>query len=200
MVGTLASVRMAEVLRAETAIRYAALADTIKHSRALIRALRPLEIRGASDLPAGKARQRGPRCPICSEMITDGEVVIFDRGDLIHVDCHHERPLPRLPLRSAAASSSQHERTALRQYDPGRAPARRPVLLVPKKQSRKTKSAIEQLVFPFALRVGDVVIEDEGRYEIVGPPANLRGEKLVRALVRPLDGGVNRGGTWDARR
>src|SRR5262245_42291763 len=102
MAPTLAGVRKAEELLAETAIRYAALVDTIEWSRDLLWSrrggARAHDILGASD---AVQRQPDPHCPICLETITDGEVVIFDHGDLIHVDCRHDRPLPRLPLRSA---------------------------------------------------------------------------------------------------
>jgi hypothetical protein len=32
---------------------------------------------------------------VCAETVNDGEVVVFDQGDLVHVDCRHIRPLLR---------------------------------------------------------------------------------------------------------
>ena len=37
-----------------------------------------------------------PHCPVCTERVVDGEVVVFDRGALIHVDCRRNDPVPRL--------------------------------------------------------------------------------------------------------
>jgi hypothetical protein len=42
-----------------------------------------------------KRREPAPKCPVCSERVVSGEVVIFDHGDLVHVDCRHSRPVPR---------------------------------------------------------------------------------------------------------
>lgn len=37
-----------------------------------------------------------PRCPVCGETVVSGEVVVFDRNDLIHVDCRRIKPVPRI--------------------------------------------------------------------------------------------------------
>jgi hypothetical protein len=42
----------------------------------------------------------------------------------------------------------------------------------------------EQLIFPFQLRKGDVVLEDGARLEVVGPPASLSSGKTTRVMVR----------------
>ena len=46
-----------------------------------------------------------PKCPVCNETVVDGEVVIFDHGDLIHVDCRQARPIPRASLEDRPPSS-----------------------------------------------------------------------------------------------
>ena len=40
-----------------------------------------------------------PKYSVCNETVVDGEVVIFDHGDLVHVDCRQTRPIPRASLR-----------------------------------------------------------------------------------------------------
>jgi hypothetical protein len=42
----------------------------------------------------------------------------------------------------------------------------------------------EQLVFPFQLRVGDVILEDGVRTEVVGQPTSMVSGKMTRAWVR----------------
>jgi hypothetical protein len=32
---------------------------------------------------------------VCAEIVVNGEVVVFDRGDLIHIDCRQRSPVPR---------------------------------------------------------------------------------------------------------
>jgi hypothetical protein len=41
-----------------------------------------------------------------------------------------------------------------------------------------------QIVFPFALRVRDMVLDEEGDLEVLERPSSPRGGKLVRAVVR----------------
>jgi len=45
---------------------------------------------------AGGRQRIAPRCPVCAEPVVSGEVVVFDAGDLIHVDCRRNDPVPRL--------------------------------------------------------------------------------------------------------
>ena len=45
----------------------------------------------------------------------------------------------------------------------------------------------EQLVFPFRLRVGDVILEDGVRAEVVGAPTGMRSGKSMRAWIRRAD-------------
>jgi len=108
MARMLAAARIAEMLLAETAIRYAALVEAVEQSRDLIWSRRhggghARDIDGASEELVATRREPDPKCPVCLDSIMDGEVVVFDHGDLIHVDCRRERPLPRLPLRSASS-------------------------------------------------------------------------------------------------
>jgi hypothetical protein len=42
----------------------------------------------------------------------------------------------------------------------------------------------EQLVFPFQLRVGDVILEDGAPAEVVGTPAGMKSGKTPRAWLR----------------
>jgi hypothetical protein len=42
----------------------------------------------------------------------------------------------------------------------------------------------EQLVFPFQLREGDVILEDGARAEVVGRPTNATNGKTTRAWLR----------------
>ena len=50
--------------------------------------------------------------------------------------------------------------------------------------SRRRIPAPEQLVFPFQLRRGDVVLDDGARLEVVGPPASMSSGKTARVMVR----------------
>ena len=58
----------------------------------------------------------------------------------------------------------------------------------------------EQLVLPFELKVGDVVVDDGVRLEVVGRPTGLRGGKIMRAKVRDLENQVQHEALWDAWR
>ena len=42
----------------------------------------------------------------------------------------------------------------------------------------------EQLVFPFELRVGDVIVDDGAHAEVVGRPTAASGGKVTRAMLR----------------
>jgi len=55
---------------------------------------------------------------------------------------------------------------------------------MPKKRPSPKLPAGEQLVLPFQLRVGDVIVEDGDRLEIIGRPTGASGRKMTRALVR----------------
>jgi len=55
---------------------------------------------------------------------------------------------------------------------------------MPTKRRSPKPPAAEQLVFPLQLRVGDVLLEDGDRLEIVGRPTGGSGGKMTRALVR----------------
>ncbi len=65
-----------------------------------------------------------------------------------------------------------------------------------KRQPRESRP--EQLVFPFQLRVGDVILEDGARLEVVGPPATMRSGKMTRTLVRREGDTVRREAVWEA--
>jgi len=69
-----------------------------------------------------------------------------------------------------------------------------------KKRSVRPQAAPEQLVFPFQLRVGDVVLEDGARAEVVGPPTVTSGGKATRAWVRREGETTRREAVWEAWR
>jgi hypothetical protein len=58
----------------------------------------------------------------------------------------------------------------------------------------------EQLVFPFQLRVGDVILEDGVRAEVVGAPSSLKNGKTTRAWLRREGETVQREAVWEAWR
>jgi len=55
---------------------------------------------------------------------------------------------------------------------------------MPRKRPSQELPAGEQLVCPFQLRVGDVILENGDRFEIVGRPTGASSGKMTRALVR----------------
>jgi hypothetical protein len=55
---------------------------------------------------------------------------------------------------------------------------------MPTKRPSRERTVAEQLVFPFQLRVGDVILEEGARPEVVGRPTGMGGGKMMRALVR----------------
>jgi hypothetical protein len=44
-------------------------------------------------------------CPVCGRIVDDGDVVVFDHGDLIHAGCDRVRRWP--PLRGVRVSVSR---------------------------------------------------------------------------------------------
>jgi hypothetical protein len=71
---------------------------------------------------------------------------------------------------------------------------------MPKKRPARPQPEPEQLVFPFQLRVGDVVLEDGARAEIVGPPTVVKGGKGTRVWVRRDGETMQRETVWEAWR
>ena len=67
-------------------------------------------------------------------------------------------------------------------------------------KSRPRDPQPEQLVFPFQLRVGDVIVEDGVRAEVVASPRNSVGGKMTHAWVRSEGETVRREITWEAWR
>ena len=67
-------------------------------------------------------------------------------------------------------------------------------------KKRAAQPPTEHLVFPFELVVGDVVIEDGARLEVVGRPTATRNAKAMRAWVRHHGETVQREAVWDAWR
>jgi hypothetical protein len=66
------------------------------------------DILGGSDGPIAEGwAAPQPKCPICREAIVSGEVVIFDHGDLYHIDCRQSLPIPRIPPRLATSRRAQ---------------------------------------------------------------------------------------------
>jgi hypothetical protein len=55
-------------------------------------------------------------------------------------------------------------------------------------------------VFPFQLRIGDVILEDGGRVEVTGPPESMRNGKTTRAWIRREGETVQREVVWEAWR
>jgi hypothetical protein len=58
----------------------------------------------------------------------------------------------------------------------------------------------EQLVFPFQLRVGDVILDDGAPAEVVGVPTSMKGGKTTRAWLRRDGESVEREAIWEAWR
>jgi predicted nucleic acid-binding Zn ribbon protein len=58
-------------------------------------------ISGGSGLASAETPEPRPTCPVCGGSIVSGETVIFDHGEVVHVDCHWDRPRPRRPLSRA---------------------------------------------------------------------------------------------------
>jgi hypothetical protein len=58
----------------------------------------------------------------------------------------------------------------------------------------------EQLVFPFQLRAGDVILEDGVRAEVVGAPTSMKGGKTTRAWLRRDGETVQHEAIWEAWR
>lgn len=55
-------------------------------------------------------------------------------------------------------------------------------------------------MFPFDLKVGDIVLEDGERLEVVGRPTATAGGKMTRAWVRRPDETIQREAAWEAWR
>jgi len=72
--------------------------------------------------------------------------------------------------------------------------------VMPRKRRSSRVRAAEELVFPFQLRPGDMVIEDGARLEIVGWPTSISGGRMTHARVRPEGETVERDTTWEAWR
>ena len=70
--------------------------------------------------------------------------------------------------------------------------------LMPKK--RPSGSRPEQLVFPFELCVGDVILDEGRRAEVVAPPTAEKSGKTTRAWLRHEGETVQREVVWEARR
>jgi hypothetical protein len=56
---------------------------------------------------------------------------------------------------------------------------------MPRKRAARSEPQPEQLVFPYQLRVGDVIVEDGTLAKVVErPPTGASGGKLTRAKIR----------------
>ena len=67
-------------------------------------------------------------------------------------------------------------------------------------RKRSARPQPEQLIFPFELRLGDVVLEEGTRAEVVGPPESMKNGKTTRAWVRREGDTVQREAVWEAWR
>lgn len=56
----------------------------------------------------------------------------------------------------------------------------------------------EQLVFPFQLRVGDVILDDGVRAEVVGAPASVKNGRTTRAWLRREGEALQREVVWES--
>ena len=66
---------------------------------------------------------------------------------------------------------------------------------------RAARASAEQLVlFPFELAVGDVVLEDGARLEVVDRPTSMSGGKMTRARVRREGDNVQHDAMWEVWR
>lgn len=73
-------------------------------------------------------------------------------------------------------------------------------LVMRRKRPSQKQPAEEQLVFPFQLRVGDVILEDGDRFEIVGRPTGASSGKMTRARVRRQGEEIQHEAMWEAWR
>ncbi len=69
-----------------------------------------------------------------------------------------------------------------------------------KRAAHEPKPETEQLVFPFQLRVGDVIVEDGVRHEVVGKPSGMSSGKMMRGWLRREGETVQREALWEAWR
>jgi len=70
---------------------------------------------------------------------------------------------------------------------------------MPKKRPARPQET-EQLVFPFELAVGDVVLEDGARLEVIGRPTSVISGKMTRAHVRRESDNVQHDAMWEVWR
>jgi hypothetical protein len=45
-----------------------------------------------------KGTEPQPKCQVCEVAIVNGDIVVFNDGQLVHLDCHWDPPWPRRPL------------------------------------------------------------------------------------------------------
>jgi len=67
-------------------------------------------------------------------------------------------------------------------------------------KKRAARPRPEQLVFPFELAVGDVVLEDGARLEVIGRPTSVISGKMTRARVRRDGEAVQHDAMWEVWR
>ncbi len=49
----------------------------------------------SSSLASAEAPDPQPKCPVCEVTIVDGDIVVFEHGGLVHLDCYWDPPIPR---------------------------------------------------------------------------------------------------------
>jgi hypothetical protein len=59
------------------------------------------EVSGGSDPTSAKAEEPQATCVVCGLTILNGDIVVFEQGELVHVDCHRNPTLLRRPLSRA---------------------------------------------------------------------------------------------------
>jgi hypothetical protein len=78
----------------------------IEHARPFLRQVDPTsssvpDVASDADQESIAEEKPRPSCLVCELTILSGEVVVFEEGDLVHVDCHWDRPTSRRPLSRA---------------------------------------------------------------------------------------------------
>jgi hypothetical protein len=73
-------------------------------------------------------------------------------------------------------------------------------MALPMPKKRLARQEPEQLVFPFELRVGDVIDDDGARAQVVSPPKTGPAGKTTGAWIRRDGETVQRAMVWDAWR
>jgi hypothetical protein len=59
------------------------------------------DISGGFGPSGAKVPEPQPKCPVCGVTVISGDIVMFEQGELVHLDCHWDPSVPRRPLARA---------------------------------------------------------------------------------------------------